>query len=153
MTVMLVTHDREDALSMSDRVALMADGRLLQVGTPRQVYRQPVSRQVADYFGNAVYVKGTVSGGGFTGGGVRFAVGEAAGDYEALLRPGALHPEQAGDYPVTVASVSYRGSDTLVTFRGAEGTVWKKSMAHCPWQVGQTLQAALLPEEPVLFPC
>ena len=52
MTVILVTHDREEALSMSDRIALMFDGNLIQAGTPRAVYRHPATRQAADYFGN-----------------------------------------------------------------------------------------------------
>ena len=48
MTVILVTHDREEALSMSDRIALMFDGKLIQTGTPRDVYTRPASRLAAD---------------------------------------------------------------------------------------------------------
>ena len=50
MTVILVTHDREEALSMSDRIALMFAGRLVQTGTPKDVYNRPANRQAADYF-------------------------------------------------------------------------------------------------------
>lgn len=64
MTVILVTHDREEALSMSDRIALMFSGRLVQTGTPKEVYLRPESRLAADYFGDCVYINGTISGEG-----------------------------------------------------------------------------------------
>lgn len=70
MTVILVTHDREEALSMSNRIALMFSGRLVQTGTPKEVYLRPESRLAADYFGDCVYINGTLSGGRFTGGGL-----------------------------------------------------------------------------------
>jgi spermidine/putrescine transport system ATP-binding protein len=48
---LLVTHDQEEALSMSDRIAVMQDGRVLQTGTPRGIYEAPLSRFVADFMG------------------------------------------------------------------------------------------------------
>ena len=133
MTVLLVTHDREEALSMSDRVAVMFGGKLLQTGTPRQVYDRPASRQVADYFGDCIYLP--------------------QADGVLLLRPAALQPEVPGNYPLTVESLQFRGSDTLVTFRGDDGTVWKKSYAIPPaWQPGDRILAALNTENGVFFP-
>jgi multiple sugar transport system ATP-binding protein len=51
-TVLYVTHDQVEAMSMSDRIAVMRDGRLLQVGTPDQVYNRPVDRFVAEFIGD-----------------------------------------------------------------------------------------------------
>ncbi|MFM2007486.1 MAG: hypothetical protein RLZZ09_3141 [Pseudomonadota bacterium] len=51
LTAVYVTHDQEEALSMADRLAVMACGRLAQVGTPREVYRDPVNRMVAEFIG------------------------------------------------------------------------------------------------------
>ena len=51
LTTLLVTHDQEEALSMSDRVAVIARGRLQQVGTPADIYNQPVNRFVAEFVG------------------------------------------------------------------------------------------------------
>ena len=48
ITIVMVTHDRQEALSMSDRIALMIGGRLLQEGTPRQIYETPASREISD---------------------------------------------------------------------------------------------------------
>ena len=132
MTVLLVTHDREEALSMSDRVAVMFGGKLLQTGTPRQVYARPVSRQVADYFGDCIYLPRQ--------------------EGVLLLRPAALQPETPGDYPLTVESLQFRGGDTLVTFRGDDGTVWKKSYGIPPaFQPGDRILAALNTENGVFF--
>ncbi|MDH4062968.1 MAG: ABC transporter ATP-binding protein [Acidobacteriota bacterium] len=51
ITTLLVTHDQEDALAFSDRVALLADGRLQQLGPPREIYDRPVNRFVAEFMG------------------------------------------------------------------------------------------------------
>ena len=152
MTVIRVTHDREEALSMSHRIALMFEGRLIQCGTPWQVYTQPVSRQAADYFGNCVYLPGTVKQGMFTAPGIRFPTGKAEGNYELLLRPDCLSILDAGAYPVTVEAISFRGSDTVVHLRGTDGVLWKKAFTgKVNLQVGDTLRAALTIENPVLF--
>ena len=152
MTVILVTHDREEALSMSHRIALMFEGRLIQCGTPWQVYTQPVSRQAADYFGNCVYLPGTVKQGMFTAPGIRFPTEKAEGNYELPLRPDCLSILDAGAYPVTVEAISFRGSDTVVHLRGTDGVLWKKAFTgKMNLQVGDTLRAALTIENPVLF--
>ena len=152
MTVILVTHDREEALSMSDRIALMFEGRLIQCGTPWQVYTQPVSRQAADYFGNCVYLPGTVEQGMFTAPAIRFPTQKADGNYDLLLRPDCLSIIDAGACPVTVEAISFRGSDTVVHLRGPEGILWKKAFTgRVHLQVGETLRASLTIENPVLF--
>ena len=152
MTVILVTHDREEALSMSHRIALMFEGRLIQCGTPWQVYTQPVSRQAADYFGNCVYLPGTVKQGMFTAPGIRFPTEKAEGNYDLLLRPDCLSILDAGAYPVTVEAISFRGSDTVVHLRGTDGVLWKKAFTgKVNLQVGETHRAALTLENPVLF--
>ncbi|TWD90929.1 putative spermidine/putrescine transport system ATP-binding protein [Variovorax beijingensis] len=50
-TTLLVTHDQEEALVMADRVAMLKDGRLLQIATPREIYENPASRAVAEFVG------------------------------------------------------------------------------------------------------
>ncbi len=60
VTAIYVTHDREEALSTADRIAVMAGGRLAQVGTPRQVYGQPASTAVATFLGDANLLPGMV---------------------------------------------------------------------------------------------
>jgi ABC-type Fe3+/spermidine/putrescine transport system ATPase subunit len=58
ITTIYVTHDQEEALSLSDRVAVMRDGRVLQVATPRALYERPVNRFVADFVGTNNFIAG-----------------------------------------------------------------------------------------------
>ncbi|OPJ57271.1 ABC transporter ATP-binding protein [Alkalithermobacter paradoxus] len=65
ITTILVTHDKEEALMMSDKIAVMLDGRIKQFGTPYEVYNYPVSREVADFFGEKNYISGDIKDGLF----------------------------------------------------------------------------------------
>ena len=60
MTVLYVTHDQEEALTMSDRIAVFRNGRIAQVGTPRDLYERPASRFVADFLGESSFFPGIV---------------------------------------------------------------------------------------------
>lgn len=64
MTVVYVTHDQEEALSMADRIAVMRAGRLEQIGTPRELYEEPANAYVADFLGQMNFVGGVVSADG-----------------------------------------------------------------------------------------
>jgi spermidine/putrescine transport system ATP-binding protein len=60
ITFVYVTHDQEEALTMSDRIAVMAAGRLLQVGTPTEIYERPATRFVADFIGETNFLDGEI---------------------------------------------------------------------------------------------
>ena len=62
LTAIYVTHDQKEALSISDRLAVMRDGRVEQVGTPAEVYRQPANRFVAGFIGEGNFLEGRVAG-------------------------------------------------------------------------------------------
>jgi len=62
VTCVLVTHDQEEAMMMASRIAVMSQGRLLQIGAPAQVYENPANRFVADFIGNVNLMDGTVAG-------------------------------------------------------------------------------------------
>ena len=91
-TIILVTHDQEEALAMSDRMAVMSAGRILQTGAPRDIYLNPNSLAVARHFFRNNYIEGRVSGGSFEGGGLSIALPEPqeAGAVTALLPPESL---------------------------------------------------------------
>jgi putative spermidine/putrescine transport system ATP-binding protein len=59
-TFIFVTHDQEEAMAMSDRIVILRDGRIEQVGTPRELYERPVNRFVAEFLGRANFIEGTV---------------------------------------------------------------------------------------------
>jgi spermidine/putrescine transport system ATP-binding protein len=61
ITFIYVTHDQEEALTMSDRIAVMNKGRLEQLGTPKDIYEQPTTRYVADFIGETNFLNGKVT--------------------------------------------------------------------------------------------
>ncbi|MCD6665742.1 MAG: ABC transporter ATP-binding protein, partial [Hydrogenophaga sp.] len=61
VTVVMVTHDQEEAMTMASRIAIMSKGRVLQVGTPKEIYEYPSNRFVADFIGNVNLFDGKLS--------------------------------------------------------------------------------------------
>src|SRR5690606_7589502 len=60
ITFIFVTHDQEEALTMSDRIAVMSAGKILQVGAPREIYDRPAERFVADFIGESNFIDAEV---------------------------------------------------------------------------------------------
>ena len=60
ITTVMVTHDQDEALTMADRIAIMRDGRIEQVGSPSEVYQRPVSRFIASFLGAANFFRGKI---------------------------------------------------------------------------------------------
>jgi iron(III) transport system ATP-binding protein len=79
LTSIYVTHDQKEALHLADRMAIMEKGELSQVGTPRQIYREPLSAGVASFIGEANFVDGTFEG--ETGGSGLVSVKTAGGEF------------------------------------------------------------------------
>lgn len=126
------THDAAEALSVADRVALVRDGRLVQLGTPREVYEQPVDRWAAQLTGPASLLPQAARGP--DRGSARLQVGEAeaavradasggsrADRLDALLRPEWV--QLGGSLPGVVAAVAYRGPHTDYRLDTPAGTV------------------------------
>jgi len=101
ITFVYVTHDQEEALTMSDRLAVMSDGRVVQVGPPREVYEEPADAYVADFLG----VSNLMDARGLGGGRVRLGDVEltasrgdtdATGDVRLVIRPERVRVEDRG---------------------------------------------------------
>ncbi len=92
-TFVYVTHDQEEAMSLADRIAILNEGRLEQLGTPLEIYRRPASRFVADFIGHANFLDVTVHGDVAVlpdGTRVPCAGGRPDGAATLMLRPEAL---------------------------------------------------------------
>jgi sulfate transport system ATP-binding protein len=91
LTTLFVTHDQEEALEVADRVAILRDGRIEQIGTPEEIYDHPASPFVYDFLGNVNLFSGRVREGSVVIGETEFAVEETAGETDtdtvAFVRP------------------------------------------------------------------
>ena len=150
VTCVMVTHDQEEAMTMASRIAIMSEGRLLQVGAPGDIYETPNSRFVADFIGNVNLMDGTLDvdaddhcvigspdcrhrvGHGITG---------MNGNKPGMALTVALRPEKialtqdkpAGEFNQlqgTVKELSYFGSHTVFHLQLASGAALKVSMAN-----------------------
>src|SRR5207248_11339956 len=86
LTMVYVTHDQKEALSLADRLAVMESGRLVQVGAPLDVYNRPATRFVAGFLGDSNFIPGTVRA---ADGGV-YAVDTQLGVLRGVAADGAL---------------------------------------------------------------
>ncbi len=124
ITFVYVTHDQEEALTMSDRLAVMAHGRVEQLGTPREVYEHPQTAFVADFLGVSNLMRARAEAGGVVEvGGVTLQAGlgdrEARGVVRLTIRPERVRIEPPGTVgencvPATIERFVYLGSTTQV---------------------------------------
>ena len=151
ITTIMVTHDQHEALSLSDRIAIMDTGHIVQIGTPREVYANPKSLSIAAYFSDADRIKGTVRAGVFRAGDIGFdAGGKPDGTYLAFVRPSAVVIADSGD-DYTVESVLYRGDDNLATLRSGDVTLRRSFELGYALQPGDTVKVALDATNILLF--
>lgn len=139
-TSLFVTHDQEEALSLADYVAVMRHGRILQWGTPADVYERPVSRWAASFVGDTVELDGRWASTGQTSGRVECALGsveaesfDGAASVEGapvhlMLRPEWIRLGQRGT-DAAVTAIAYAGHDALVSLELASGIVVRARMA------------------------
>ncbi len=131
ITFIFVTHDQEEALTMSDRIGVMQAGHLLQVGDPRAIYTRPANRFVASFIGESNFLQGTLSGARMTldaGPILPVEKGENAahdGRVTASIRPEQIRISSdaaSGGIPATVRSTVYFGTDTHCIAALADGS-------------------------------
>ena len=103
ITFIFVTHDQNEALSMADRIALFNEGRIMQVGTPQDIYRRPDSRFVADFVGSSNVLPPDF---------VQRLCGESRW---ASLRPEAIYLSGSGGHQANVIDASFLGGSTRLT--------------------------------------
>lgn len=120
LTGIYVTHDRAEALSMADRIAVMRDGCLVQVGSPREVYRRPVNAFVANFIGETNLRRGRVSGRDGTG---VVRIQTACGNFQSTACPEGVAPGQE-------VQLSMRPEAFRRTVRASGDNILEVAMAH-----------------------
>jgi iron(III) transport system ATP-binding protein len=124
VTVVLVTHDREEAFSLADRIAVMRDGRIVQTGSPEELYLNPVDRWTAEFVGAGNFLTGHVRGEAVDTALGRFPLvaSPPRDEVEVLIRPEQvrLDPDPLG--LATVVGREFRGHDVFHRLLLADGT-------------------------------
>ncbi|OQP87325.1 iron ABC transporter ATP-binding protein [Rhizobium rhizosphaerae] len=133
MTALFVTHDREEALSLSDRVTVLKAGRVEQTDRPERVYQRPASAFVAGFLGRTNLLQGMAEGGR-----ARTVLGplpiepEAHGPVTLSLRPQGLALVAEGGAEATVTDRIYRGQEVTYLLRAADGTALQLDTTDAP---------------------
>jgi spermidine/putrescine transport system ATP-binding protein len=160
ITFIFVTHDQEEALTMSDRLAVMSSGKILQVGTPWDIYDKPAERFVADFIGETNFLTAAVDG--IADGKAKVTLGSGA-KISATMAEGFLpngratvvvRPEHArltkgpADLAGTVENIVYFGTDTHIHVRlegGDPFTVRQQNTrsAGCGFENGEKVGIAI----------
>jgi spermidine/putrescine transport system ATP-binding protein len=163
ITFLYVTHDQEEALTMSDRLAVMNHGRIVQLGTPEEVYNEPVDAYVADFLGVSNLMDARVEPGGDGRGPCRLRLGDfileaeagqldATGAVKVAIRPERvqLYPYESGGanrVPGMVERLVFLGSTTHIFLRLATGsalqTLVRNDGAELPYSQGTPVSVGL----------
>ncbi len=120
MTTILVTHDKEEALSMSDKVALLIDGEIKQYGKPYEIYEKPISREVSEFFGLRNYVCAKIENGKVvTELGIFETSLQDCDDITFIFRPEEVHigDETNSGIKGTIVSQVYSGDKVTYTIK------------------------------------
>jgi len=162
ITFVYVTHDQEEALTMSDRIAVMHAGRIEQVGTPEELYDRPATRFVADFIGTTNLLRGVID----TDGSIRLSSGEVARaahdgvapgtEVEISLRPEAIEvvpADTAGAIRGEVEQAAYLGTNLSYQVRTAGGLVLSvlASKAGIRLPVGSEVAVTWSPSEALVL--
>jgi spermidine/putrescine transport system ATP-binding protein len=163
ITFLYVTHDQEEALTMSDRLAVMNRGKIAQLGTPEEVYNEPADAYVADFLGVSNLMDAQVQPGGDRKDCCRLRMGEftleanagkldATGAVKLAIRPERIHVEPyetsgANRVPGMVERLVFLGSITHVYVRLATGstlqTLVRNDGADLPYSQGTAVTVAI----------
>jgi ABC-type Fe3+/spermidine/putrescine transport system ATPase subunit len=125
-TMLVVTHDQAEAVTLADRVALMLGGQLVQDATPWEIYRRPASEAVARFFGGVNFLRGQADSAGFHCelGCLPLPVGAPNGPGILTIRPEAIRLGPGpGAFPARVCSTTFLGTQARIMLQTAGQTL------------------------------
>ncbi len=155
MTFIFVTHDQEEALAMSDRIAVMNQGRVEQVGAPEDIYERPATRFAAEFVGAGNFFEGSGDGKTFkTKDGFSF-VAAATGDAVIMVRPEKMRIAAGAGLPCRVEEVLYQGASRSILLKAGERRLLVEDAndgASARVRVGETTAVSWRPEDGLVLP-
>jgi iron(III) transport system ATP-binding protein len=151
-TAVFVTHDQEEALAIADVVAVMRSGRVVQVGSPHQLYRRPADPWVAGFIGESEFIAGVAGVGSVeTDLGTFPQVSNLRGEVRVMIRPEWVHPVAAADGPATIVEQEFYGHDQLLVLEFGDGRRLQSRIGASPiFASGDRVEVGI--DEVVVFP-
>jgi len=155
MTFIFVTHDQEEALAMSDRIAVMNRGRVEQVGSPEDIYEKPSTRFTAEFVGAGNFFEGSGDGRTFrTKDGLSFEA-PASGEAVILVRPEKMKIAAGAGVACLVEEVLYQGASRSIILKAGERRLFVEDAndgASSRVRVGETTAVSWRPEDGLVLP-
>ncbi len=118
ITVIFVTHDQNEAMAIADRVAVMSQGRVAQIGTPEALYRNPATGFVARFVGDAMPLSGRIVADRLHVDGGVLALKEAADGYQAFVRAEDVRIDNHGPISARVEAITFLGTHYRIALSG-----------------------------------
>ncbi len=150
-TTLLVTHDKDEAMVMSDKIAVMLKNEVAQYDEPQIVYTKPKTMEIADFFGITNYIDGRVDSGNFISELVSMPVDCV--DYTIatlMLRPENIYPDPSG-HEFMVSNVEYRGDRTLYKLESGKLTIHMLTNPYSNYSIGDKLKVSFNLEHAIIF--
>jgi iron(III) transport system ATP-binding protein len=122
LTAIYVTHDQKEALSISDRMAVLEGGHIAQIGRPAEVYRRPHSRVVADFIGETNFLPGQLLGPAEEGGG-QWLVETPLGHFRGFIGDSSWQPPAGADVTLSIRPEAWTLRDTPMAENCAVGRI------------------------------
>lgn len=152
ITTLLVTHDKEEALMSSHRIAVMLDGRICQLGTPEELYRAPLSLEVANFISDNNHITGRVEAQRFSSNLFELPVDmEDAQEAVALIRPEDIVPGDEGELKGRVIGRRYAGDRTWYDIQVGEQVLKAKAPSLPSLTIGDEVHFTLDRENILVF--
>ena len=163
VTTVMVTHDPEEAMLMADRIVLMCDGKIVQIGSPEELYSNPVNSFAAEFFGEINQLDGTVEGNWIdtSAGKISNTNFPHGSKVEVLIRPDGLKMGSTGsdkllEKEMKVCSVQHVGQSSHIQLGLGNGTkphthLQAKQKGHFASKVGENLNVTIDKNKTFIF--
>lgn len=153
ITALFVTHDQDEAMAIADRVAVMSHGRMVQVGTPEELYRNPRTQFVARFVGDAMHIEGQMKGDSMQTAGGQLVLPRNGTGSHAYVRAEDVIIREGGPLTAKVETVTFLGNHYRIGLSGITPTLLYASHSgqRAP-TIGSDVKVSIEPTALMLLP-